>query len=114
MAGLPGAQTAVVLADDNLPGTTGTARIRFVNATPDIAAVDVLVNFAKQVTGLASNAASSYRELAEGTYTINFQPSGSQTIVLGLPAVALTAGRIYTLYLVGTAGQYVGTLTADR
>jgi hypothetical protein len=50
VTGLPGAQTAVALADNNLPGTTGTVRIRFVNVATDVGAVDVLVNFAKKVS----------------------------------------------------------------
>jgi hypothetical protein len=114
VTGLPGAQTALVLADDNLPGTAGNARVRFVNVAPDVAAVDVLVNFAKQVVGLPVNTASSYRELAENTYAISFQLTGTQTALVNLPAVALTAGRTYSLYLIGTSGQYSGTLTADR
>ena len=36
VTGLPGAQTAVALADNNLPGTTGTVRIRFVNVATDV------------------------------------------------------------------------------
>ena len=32
VSGIPGAQTAVVLTDTNLPGTAGRARLRFVNA----------------------------------------------------------------------------------
>ncbi len=114
VTGLPGAQTALVLADDNLPGTTGNARVRFVNVAPDVAATDVLVNFAKQVVGLPLNTASSYRELAENTYAISFQLTGTQTSLVNLPAVALTAGRTYSLYLVGASGSYGGTLTADR
>ena len=45
VTGLPGAQTALVLADDNLPGTAGNARVRFVNVAPDVAAVDVVGQF---------------------------------------------------------------------
>jgi hypothetical protein len=114
VTGDPGAQTALVLADDNLPGTAGDARVRFVNVAPDVPAADVVVNFAIQVAGLPVNTASTYRALADGTYTISFQLTGTQTVLLNLPAVALSAGRTYSLYLVGTTGQYGGTLTADR
>ena len=76
-------------------------------------AVDVLVNFATKVSGLATNAASSYIELVEDTYTINFDLAGTTTIVLNLPSVAVTAGRTYTLYLMGTPGALAGVLTRD-
>ena len=113
VTGSPGSQTAVVLTDDNLPGATGAARVRFVNVATNLGAVDVLVNFAKRVSNLAPNAASAYVELTEDTYAINFDLAGTTTIVLSLPSVAVTATRTYTLYLVGTSGQLAGVLTRD-
>ena len=113
VTGSPGAQTAVVLSDNNLPGTTGSARVRFVNVATGLGAVDVLVNFAKRVSALGSNAASSYIELTEDTYAINFDLAGTTTVVLTLPSVAVTAAHTYTLYLVGTSGQLAGVLTRD-
>jgi hypothetical protein len=113
VTGLPGAQTAVVLSDLNLPGTAGTARVRFVNVAPNLGPVDVRVNFAAKVTSLQKNAASAYVEFVEDTYTIDFVVAGTATTLLSLPAVALTAARTYTLYLVGTSGQLAGVLTRD-
>ena len=113
VTGTPGAQTALVLSDNNLPGTTGSARVRFVNVAPGVGAVDVLVNFAKRASNLATNSASSYVELPEDTYAINFDLAGTTTVVLSMPAVAVTAGHTYTLYLVGTTGQLSGLLTRD-
>ena len=113
LTGTPGAQTAVVLNDNNLPGSAGRARVRFVNVAPNLGPVDVYVNFAPKVSALASNAASTYLELNEDTYTVNFDLAGTTNVVLNLPAVAVTAGRTYTLYLVGTSGSLAGVLTAD-
>ena len=113
VTGLPGAQTALVLADNNLPGTVGSARMRVVNVAPGLGAVDVLINFAKRVSALNTNAASSYIELVEDTYTINFDLADTTTIVLNLQSVAVTAGRTYTLYLLGTPSQLAGVLTRD-
>jgi hypothetical protein len=113
VTGLPGAQTMVVLSDNNLPGTTGSARVRFVNVAPNLGAVDVLVNFAKKVSSLGTNAASSYVELVEDTYSINFDLAGTTTVVLSMPSVSVTAGRTYSLYLVGTTAQLAGLLTRD-
>jgi hypothetical protein len=113
VTGTPGSQTAVVLADSNLPGTAGSARVRFVNAAPNLGPVDAYVNFAPRALALATNAASGYVELAENTYTVNFDVAGTTTVLLSVPAIALTAGRSYTLYLVGTTGQLAGVLTRD-
>lgn len=113
VTGLPGAQTAFALSDNNLPGTAGTARIRFVNAAPNLGPVDVLVNFARKVASLSTNAGSSYIEFPEDTYTIDFTVAGTATSLLTLQGVSLTAARTYTLYLVGTSGQLTGLLTRD-
>jgi hypothetical protein len=113
VTGSPGAQAAVVLSDNNLPGTTGAARVRFVNVATNLGAVDVLVNFSKRVSNLGPNAASSYIELPEDTYAINFDLAGTTTVVLSLPSVSVTAARTYTLYLVGTSGQLASVLTRD-
>ncbi|HEY2818856.1 MAG TPA: DUF4397 domain-containing protein [Casimicrobiaceae bacterium] len=113
VTGSPGAQTAVVLADNNLPGTTGAARVRFVNVATNLGAVDVLVNFSKRVSNLGPNAASSYIELPEDTYAINFDLAGTTTVVLTIPAVSVTAARTYTLYLVGASGSLTYVLTRD-
>jgi hypothetical protein len=121
LTGLPGAQKALVLSDYNLPGSTGNARLRFVNVSPDAGPVDVYVNFVERVPALASSAASDYFEVAGGrpevpnedTYTINFLQSGTTNVVLSLPAVAVTAAHTYTIYLTGIAGQYSGIVTRD-
>jgi hypothetical protein len=113
VTGLPGAQMAFALSDNNLPGTAGTARIRFVNAAPNLGPVDVLVNFARKVASLSTNAGSSYIEFPEDTYTIDFTVAGTATSLLTLQGVSLTAARTYTLYLVGTSGQLTGLLTRD-
>ena len=113
VTGAPGAQQAVVISDLNLPGTTGSARIRFGNMATDAGPVDVYVNFARQATALANNAASGYVEVIEDTYTVNFDVAGTTNVVLSVPQVALTAGRTYTVYLVGSSGQYAGIVTRD-
>jgi hypothetical protein len=113
LTGTPGATSAVVLADMNLPGTTGNARVRFVNVAANVGPVDLYVNFAQRVTNLGTNASSGYIEFAEGTYVMTFNVAGTTTQLLNLPAVAVTAGDTYTLYLVGTPGNLAGALLRD-
>jgi hypothetical protein len=113
VSGVAGAQTAVVLTDTNLPPTLGRARLRFVNAGSDVGAVDILVNFANVFSNVAPNAASTYVEELEDSFTITFDRAGTTSEILTVPSVALTAGRTYTMYLVGKAGQYGTILTRD-
>jgi Domain of unknown function (DUF4397) len=118
LTGTSGALNGVVLNDDNLPPPIGTAGVRFVNTSADIAAVDVFVNFSKQVSGLAMNAASSYvnfnAAVSTGTtYEFDFNISGTTTVALKLPSVLLTGGHKYTVYLAGPSGTLQGIVTQD-
>jgi hypothetical protein len=110
VSGVAGAQTAVVLTDTNLPGTLGRARLRFVNAGSDVGGVGRGQTI---LSNVAANAASTYVEELEDSYTITFDRAGTSSEILTVPSVALTAGRTYTMYLVGKAGQYGTILTRD-
>jgi len=117
VSGPAGALRSLVLQDDNLPSAANRARVRFVNASPDLAAMDVYVNFAKEFTNVASNTASPYAELvadATGTvYEFDFNVAGTTTPALMLPGVTLLAGKTYTVYVVGPAASPQGVVSQD-
>ena len=111
--GLPGVQRAIALTDTNLPPILGRARVRFVNAGSDLGPIDVLVNFAQVFSGIGNGAASDYVQELEDSYTVTFDVADTTTEILTVSGVALTAGRTYTMYLIGSAGQYGTILTRD-
>jgi hypothetical protein len=113
LTGTPGETSALVLNDMNLPGTVGSARVRFVNVASEVGPVDVYVNFAQRASNVAPNSSTGYQELTDGTYTVTFNVAGTTTLLLNLPAVSVTAGRTYSLYLVGTPGSLSGALLRD-
>jgi hypothetical protein len=117
VSGPAGALRSLVLADDNLPSAINRARVRFVNASPDLAAMDVYVNFVRQFANVASNTASPYAELladATGTvYEFDFNVAGTTTPTLMLPGVTLLAGKTYTIYVVGPAASPQGVVSQD-
>ena len=117
VSGPAGALRPLVLSDNNLPSAVNRARVRFVNASPDLAAMDVYVNFARQFANVASNAASPYAELvadATGTvYEFDFNVAGTTTPVLTLPGVTLLANKTYTVYVVGPAASPQGVVSQD-
>ena len=117
-SGPAGDLRGLVLSDDNSPPASGRARIRFVNASPDLAAMDVYVNFVRQFGGVASNTASPYTELvADATgmtaYEFDFNVAGTSTPVLQLPGVTITTGKTYSVYVVGSVGALQGVVVAD-
>ena len=118
LTGPAGALQSLVLSDNNLPPAAARARVRFVNSTTDVPAIDVFVNFSKQVGPLAMNTASSGIEYDAdpnlGTsYEIDFNITGSTTTSLSLPAVMLTGGHSYSIYLVGARAALSAVVTQD-
>ena len=102
-----------LLSDSNLPPVSGRVRVRFVNATTDVASMDVLVNFVKQVGALPDYSASQYLDLAPAIYSLTFNTAGTTSAVLTLPAVQLDANLRYTIYVVGSTGHLEGVVSHD-
>jgi hypothetical protein len=118
VSGAAGSLQGLVLADNNLPAGFLRARIRFINASPDLAAMDVYVNFAKTFSGVASNSASPYTELVADalgstTYQFGFNLAGTTTNLLTIPAVPLITGKTYSVYVVGPMAALQGVVAAD-
>ena len=119
ITGSAGALTATLYSEPNFPPALGRARVRFVNSTTDIAALDVFINFSRQVSGLPMNAVSAGIELdADATagtaYEFDFNVSGSSQTSLQLPAVVLLGGQLYTIYVVGPASALAGVVVQDN
>ena len=119
LTGPAGALKALLLSDDNLPPPSGTAGVRLVNTSADVASFDVFVNFSKQVSNLAANTASGYINLTAtattGTpYEFDFNLVGTTTAVLKLLGVNLIAGHKYTVYVAGPSGALQGIVTQDN
>jgi hypothetical protein len=53
-------------------------------------------------TSLAFPEATPYISTPAQTYTVEVRPAGTQNAVLTLPQVALEAGRVYSVFVVGT------------
>ncbi|HEY7944463.1 MAG TPA: DUF4397 domain-containing protein [Casimicrobiaceae bacterium] len=117
--GPPGAPVATVYDDANFPPAFGRARVRFVNSSSDVPALDVFINFSRQLAGLAMNTSSPGVELdADATagtvYEFDFNVSGSSQTSLKLPAVTLLGGQLYTIYVVGPAAALAGVVVQDN
>ena len=119
LVGPAGALAGIILTDDNQPPAAGSAGVRFVNTSADIASVDVYVNFSKQVSSLAQNTAAPYVNLTasavSGTsYEFDFNVAGTTTPVLKLPSQLLVAPHKYSVYLAGPAASLQAIVTQDQ
>jgi hypothetical protein len=119
ITGTAGALTATLYSEANFPPSLVRARVRFVNSTMDVAALDVFVNFSLQVSGLAMNTISAGTELdadaiAGTAYEFDFKASGSSQGGLQLPGVVLFGGQLYTIYVVGSGSALAGVVVQDN
>jgi hypothetical protein len=118
VSGPAGALQGLVLTDNNLPSAAGRARVRFVNASPDLASADVYVNFVRLFSGVTANSASPYAELvadATGTaFEVDFNVAGTTNPALMLPNVLFAAGKTYTVYVVGQGAARQGVVVGDN
>jgi hypothetical protein len=118
VSGPPGALQSLVTSDNNLPAAAGYARIRFINASPDLAAMDVYVSFVKTFSNVASNSSTPYIELqadalGNSIYQFGFNIAGTGISVLQIPNVTLIGTKTYSVYVVGQAAALQGVVVAD-
>lgn len=100
------------LVDDNSTPAGGKAHVRFIHASPDAPAVDIVVRGASSpvFSNVAFGDASGYVPVDAGTYDFDVVVSGTSTIALQLNGVRLDARAVYTVIAVGLVGD--GTLQA--
>lgn len=117
LTGSMGALSATITADVNLPSSNAAAKVRFVNASQNPAAFDVYANANKLASNLQTGNASAYVTVdapATGaSYEFDFDIAGTTTPALALPGISLSAGHVYTVYVIGPAGALQGVVSQD-
>lgn len=100
-----------VVTDNLTAPATGKAHIRFFHFSPNAPAVDIAVTsgpvvFSNRTFNDQATTASlaNFTPLDAGTYNLEVRLAGTNTVVLPLPNVALTAGKIYTVFAKGFVG----------
>lgn len=103
----------LVVKDDLTAPATGKAHIRFIHLSPNVPGVDVSITGQPQGVGLFVNrtfnktitdSQSSFTSVDAGTYNLEVRVANTLTVVLPLPGVTLTAGKIYTVFARGFVG----------
>ena len=108
-----------VVTDDLSAPAAGKAHVRFFHFSANAPAVDIAVTGGpvlfsnRKFNDQATNASlASFTPLNAGTYNLEVRAAGTNTVVLALPNITLTAGKIYTVFakgfLGGTGAQALG------
>ena len=102
---------AAVVPDDLTTPAAGKAHVRFLHFSPNAPAVDIAVSggpvlfsnrkFNDQTT---NTAAVNFTPVDAKAYNLEVRLAGESTVVLPLPNVTLTAGKIYTVFAKGFVG----------
>lgn len=100
------ASIAPLLFEDDLTApAAGKAHVRFIHLSPNAPAVDVALTGGSVVfPAYEFTDGSAFAPLDAGTYNLEVRLAGTTTVVLPLPGIALTAGKIYTVYAKGFVG----------
>lgn len=95
----------LVLVDDLTAPATGKAHVRFIHLSPNAPAVDITTNTGAVVfANYTFKKASAFTPLDAGTYNLQVRLAGTSTVVLDLPGITLTSGKIYTVFAKGLVG----------
>lgn len=102
---------AAVVMDNLTAPAAGKSHVRFFHFSPNAPAVDIAVTggpvlfsnraFNDQTT---TAAAANFTPLDAGTYNLEVRLAGTNTVVLPLPNITLTQGKIYTVFAKGFVG----------
>ncbi len=102
---------AAVVADDLTAPAAGKSHVRFFHFCPNAPAVDIAVTGGpvlfsnRQFNDQAGTAnLSNFTAVDAGTYNLEVRLAGTTTVVLPLPNITLTAGKIYTVFAKGFVG----------
>lgn len=101
-----------VMIEDNLGApASGKAHVRFFHFSPNAPAIDIAVaggpvlfsnrSFNDQST---DSSLAAFAPVDAGTYNLEARLAGTNNVVLTLNNVAVTAGKIYTVFAKGTVG----------
>jgi hypothetical protein len=95
----------VVLTDDRTPPASGS-HVRFVHASPDAPAVDVLVASGPTLfSATAFRGFAGYSAVANGNYDLEVRLTSDNSLALSVPGVQLDSSTNYTIFAIGLAGN---------
>jgi len=95
----------LLLIDNNSAPAAGKAHVRFVHASPDAPAVDIAVKGGPILfSNVAFKEIGDYLPVDAGTYDLEVRLTGTETVALDVPGLALADGTVYTVFAMGLAG----------
>ena len=105
--------SSMLLVDNLAPPAAGTAKLRFVQLSPNAPPVDLVVEGSITLfTEEAFTNSTDFVSMNAGTYSFDVKISGTPTILTSAHNVTIASGKIYTLFVRGFTGG-VGVTALD-
>ncbi|HRE40909.1 MAG TPA: DUF4397 domain-containing protein [Ignavibacteria bacterium] len=97
--------SAIRYDDDLTTPASGKAHVRFIHLSPNAPAVDIAVTGGPVLfSNYTFKQASVFTPVDAGVYDLEVRLAGSTTVVLSLPGIDLSNGKIYTVFARGFVG----------
>lgn len=114
---LPGehGELGMRILKDEVGPDSGTARLRIINAAPDIGKIDVAILGQKEplFSGVAYAGEADYKDVAPGTITLDVRSDLKNRRPVQLKRRLFEAGRAYTIVLAGKGTSDIETIAFD-
>lgn len=101
------------LNDDLTLPAEGKAKIRIVNAALGLGKIDVVGPDGKIFSGVGDDTSTSYKDVSAARGTLEVRRSDKKVDVLRITNLNLQPGKIYTIFVVGGAGQPIEGVTVS-
>jgi len=94
----------IFTTDDLTPPSSGNAKLRFINLSPDNISETATVNDSIIAANVSLSNVSAFCQLRAGKYTIGaFDPTNSALLIDATDSILFQGGKIYTVMLTGRA-----------
>jgi hypothetical protein len=113
LSGYPGGVTMLPLPEQLPAISPGQSYIRFVNLSPNVPNVDIILPDGTVLfSNVGYNARTGYIALIPGAYSLQVSPTGTSQVIMTMPSLSLAPGTTYTVSLLGMMGSSSNPLRA--
>src|SRR5262249_39814690 len=97
--------TLDAIDDDLKPPSEGKAKVRVVNSAVGLGKIDIIGPNGKILTGVAQDSSTCYRHVPPSQGTLEIRRNDKSVDALRIPNMSIQSGQLYTIFIVGGAGQ---------
>ncbi|MEO6929354.1 MAG: DUF4397 domain-containing protein [Casimicrobiaceae bacterium] len=114
ISGANGSQVITQLYDINLAPPSGVASVRFIDASPDVPAFDVVIDGNLKASNVAYTHASAYFTLDNSNHKVQLMVPGTMTPIYSIDSQQFGTQQVTSFYLTGPSTALKPLITQDN